>query len=442
MDLRTKIKTIRYYLSWKLMFGKKRRHYKRKFNALLSPETHQANIKKLKNKISKKIKRKKKITVYFIAYEKAQWAHQSIYNAMKNDPLFDPKVFVCTAWEREGIEKNATQNLIEFFTNKNMEVVTNLDKKNLPDVIFTARYDLKNVKFNVDLSDAYKKILFCYFSYPWIVEGEEKRVYDFYYNPDEIKYFWKEFVPDINSYNAAKSNPVKENVILSGHPKTDEIYAAPETCSYWKGENTKKIIYAPHWSIYNSVYAKGCFERYYINFLNYLKNHPEVEIVLKPHPMLRKLISDKKLRKDWNVESCITLEEYDNFINEWKNLPNGNIMDNGDYFSLFKSSDAMILDSLSFTAEYMIVNKPMCWCSRQNNEVKFRYYFNRMGNELLDAIDIAFNWEQIEKFIEKIAQGKDENQEKRQAVIRKHLEINKGHVGEFIKDNIKKDLLG
>lgn len=447
MIAKNKFNEIRYFLTWKFSFGKKRKHYKQKYKNIVQlnflSDVCQKNIEKLKNKLRKKIQKTQKISVYFVAYEKAQWGLGSVFEAMKNDPVFEPKVFVCRAWERENVEANPTQDLIEFFEKQNMEVVLELDENQLPDVIFSARYDFDYIKFNYDIKKLYKKSLLCYFSYPWIVEGQEKRVYDVFYNANEMKFFWKEFMPDINSFESTKNGPTKgKNVILSGHPKGDEIYRVDKKCEHWKNNDTKKIIYAPHWSIYNSIYAKSCFERYYVNFLNYLTEHPEIEIILKPHPMLRKLIYDKDIQKTWNATPNITPEEYEEFINKWCNLPNANIVDDGNYFNLFATSDAMILDSLSFTAEYMLLNKPMCWCSKQDTEEEFRKYFNRMGNDLLNAIEIAFSWEDIVSFIEEtVVKGNDRNDNLRLEMIDKHLSVNKGQVGEFIKNHIKEELI-
>lgn len=47
-------------------------------------------------------------------------------------------------------------------------------------------------------------------------------------------------------------------------------------------------------------------------------------------------------------------EEWEKYINSWKSLKNAYVMEEGDYKDLFLYSDAMILDSISFLAEYLM----------------------------------------------------------------------------------------
>lgn len=432
---------LRLYLLTYITIGAKKQHYKDKYNIFIANQKILKNINKLRKKIKNKIKKGKKIIVYFAAYEKAQWTMSSIYEAMKNDNLFEPKILTLEAFERKSTEKNATNDLIKFFKDKNYDIVIKIDENNIPDILFTARLDLNNIGLKLDLQTIYKKILCCYFPYYWVME--EERVDSYYFSSNNTKYLWKEYVSDIRAFKAALSNPMKgKNVVLSGHPKTDEITNASDKSPYWKQKDSKKIIYAPHWSLYNHEQAKGCFLIYYKEMYNYLKEHPEIEIIIKPHPFLKEFIANKDLQKTWHADLKITIDEYNKFLEKWKNLPNGNIMDDGDYFDLFKSSDAMILDSLSFIAEYGFLCKPMCYLSRAASINALKKGFNSMGKELIDTMDIAYKWQDIVNFIENtVIIGNNNQKVKREQIAKKYLITNAGHVGEFIKNDIKRSLL-
>lgn len=410
-------------------------------NMILSKRP-QKTIEKLRQKISKKIKNGKKIVVYFVAYEKAQWIFQSIYDAMAKDDIFEPRVLCIKAWERENVEKNATEDLIKFFENKKLKIVREFDENNLPDIIFVAYHVFERIGLDIKLYEMYKKVLFCHIPYSWLVERED-RVDESSFNNYNIIYFWKQFVPDNRSYNAAMNNIVNgKNVVLSGYPKTDEILKAPGECSLWKNKDAKKIIWAPHWSLYNSPVAKANFDKYYIQMLDYVEKNPEIQMIIKPHPFLKGFIGNKKMQKEWNADIKITVEEYEEYLEKWKNLPNGNVHNSGDYFDLFKSSDAMILDSLSFMAEYSFLTKPMCFCSREKTLSDLKHDFNSMAKELLDGMHIAYQWNDIVSFIESVVINENNSKQEIQEInAQKHLMVNSGHVGEFIKDNIKSSLI-
>jgi len=53
----------------------------------------------------------------------------------------------------------------------------------------------------------------------------------------------------------------------------------------------------------------------------------------------------------------MTLNEVESYYAEWHNLSNGFVYDEGDYFNIFKSSDALITDCGSFLAEYLPIHQ-------------------------------------------------------------------------------------
>ena len=83
-------------------------------------------------------------------------------------------------------------------------------------------------------------------------------------------------------------------------------------------------------------------------------------------------------------------------------------MDEGMYHNLFMRSDAMILDSVSFLAEYLYVHKPLLMLTRDGQ------YFNDFGKELMKVHYQAAGTdrEAIEAFVADIVL--DENDEKKE----------------------------
>lgn len=387
------------------------------------------------------------IRVYFLAINKAQFVYQSIYDAMEKDPSFEPTILVCPEWVESG--PDADERLRQYFTDKGMRISTQIDSQKLPDVVFFPNLDDRVFKGVIRLKKAYDKILCCSMFYSMGIDNSGS----FYVYQPDFRFTWKQYVPCVFYKELASKHGWRNgrNVVCSGSPKSDTLFGISQDCLFWKDRSHahKRIIWAPHWSVL--VYGKmSNFDRYYRHFFEFAKSHPEIEIVLKPHPLLKPRLTDPAKKNRFRAEDpeyvevdCLPTErEYDEFVRQWCSLPNANYMDSGDYNDLFSSSDTMILDSVSFMAEYLVTEKPMCFCVREPlDQLQDRLGFNEFGKDLQSAMTIAPEWENIERFIADIvSKGDDGLSSKRAEVVKKHLSVNKGHVGEFVALDIKRSL--
>ena len=103
-------------------------------------------------------------------------------------------------------------------------------------------------------------------------------------------------------------------------------------------------------------------------FLDFAKNHPQYEFLIKPHPVLK---------SKCEATGFMTGEEYENYIEQWRELPNVNAYTLGNYYDVFKPSDILITDSSSFLGEYFVSGTPIVLL-----ESKRRMPFNDFGLEL------------------------------------------------------------
>ena len=92
---------------------------------------------------------------------------------------------------------------------------------------------------------------------------------------------------------------------------------------------------------------------------------------MKPHPNLCFAVIEAGLFK--------SEEDYLAYLQEWDSLPNAKVVTGGYYQDVFKTSDAMILDSASFIAEYQYTHKPMLFLTREGET------FNPLGQRILDV---------------------------------------------------------
>lgn len=177
----------------------------------------------------------------------------------------------------------------------------------------------------------------------------------------------------------------------------------------WKAQEKKKkrVIWAPHHTV-----------DYLFNFSNFLvycdemlrlaeKYKDEVQFAFKPHPVLK-----FKLINLWGKEKT---EEY---YHRWESLENGQIAE-GDYMDLFLTSDAMIHDCASFTAEYLYTGKPTLFMVR---DPQVESHWNRFGRMCYDMHYKATCIEDIEHYIENVViAGKDEMKQERDAFVQRYL---------------------
>ena len=129
-------------------------------------------------------------------------------------------------------------------------------------------------------------------------------------------------------------------------------------------------------------------------------------------------------------------EEYEEYLEMWRQLPNAQVIENGMYTDIFESSDAMILDSISFLGEYIYMHKPMLFLTRDRNT------FNDFGKELVRVLykTDGGNLEGIKNFVEKnVIVNEDPMKERREEFFEKYMDYRNQNgmlASEYIKQYI------
>lgn len=183
---------------------------------------------------------------------------------------------------------------------------------------------------------------------------------------------------------------ITKKVIPCGAPKFDAYnmpYTAAMCNAFWKKEKTphsKRIIWAPHWSVAEHLNLSH-FVEYLPFFQDFLKQHPHVEVLLKPHPLLFRTLLQSGIFSERGLQDC---------INTWCSLPNASLYEGGNYIPLFLSSDALIGDSISYLAEYLPTLKPLCFLEKSHVNT-----FNEIGKKLIEAHYVAHSQEDTITFL-------------------------------------------
>ena len=302
-----------------------------------------------------------------------------------------------------------------------------------PDIVFTSAPYLSHdpcMTSNVYLNTNY---LVCFIYYGMSVAN----TYTACYNNRLIATAWKYFLDSRFSYEEILrySQFSGTNAVFLGYPKLDDwkkpliIYRGME-----KFDKEKPlVIYAPHWSINGEELNFSTFHLYHDYFLSLAKTNKNVNFVFKPHPVLN----------DWLEKiGMMCSAEYDAYIHEWESLPNAVFVGAGDYIELFKQSDLLITDCVSFLAEWLPGKKPcICLVNPEIPKEKYLNQFSIMGKQIIETYYQCHNEDEITSLFSEIVFEKyDPKRSMREELVHKFF-INIGTSGKKIAEYIEAELL-
>lgn len=419
-----------------------------KFIDTLSPNEAIQTMKNLFKTNIFRLKRKKRIKVAFVVYSSSEWQCEELYRAMEKDERFVPVIYICGyAHGREQQTFNAFSNTCEFF----------LDSKNnyhvdfggcRKEMLYRNKIDEYDILFYFNSFNSLwpeqnnigrRKInqLIVHIPYGiYLVSKTDVHYNDDYYNRILFKCCWIYFSESILHKMEAKSLQRLEayNVLVSGFPKCDVILENRIKIrpTLWKNvrQETVKIIWAPHFNM--EIGMNGTFYENYQWFFQYAKEHTEISWIVRPHPRMESGVLDKGVFKD--------PEDYKTYLQQWDNLPNARVIQYGDYFDIFATSDAMILDSLSFVSEYQYTGKPLLFLKPESprlmgdyGEKLFAHLYTSRGND----------FKRISEFISMLLRCEDPMKNERKVFFDKYLnykKLNGVSASKFILDTIKSEL--
>lgn len=420
---------------------------KESFKSYKTKEAILQKLYSLKNWLSFKlryIKRNQPVRILFLIHLPSSWdALSSIYEECLKDKMIDPLVVSIPRRQlsqykdfRFGDENYA------FLKDKGIEVINGYDKdknqfidlKTLnPDVVFvqtpycSQRPDIYNIK------DLIKFTKVSYLQYAFIITAGDFEPH--FYSTKFHQKCWKIFAETNyhkSLYKKYGLQNYEKKVIVSGYPKFDryQFPLSEKAQNIWKiskdsNSDIKRIIWCPHWTI-DELFNSSSFLKYHQYFLD-LANSNNIELIIRPHPLLFETLLTKNL---------MSKNDIDAYIDKISKLPNASINSTGDYFELFRTSDALVSDNSSFLAEYLPTNNPIIYThSYENNSVNLNEY----GIELTKYHYIAKNQEDLDALIKRVVIGSDDyNRDLRISNTKKHMAFIEGNSGLFIKSYIKK----
>ena len=347
-------------------------------------------IKKIKNKLS----HGQKVKIVFYVYDETKWKCQPVYDIFERDERFEVQILVTksAAKNSDNPTYQSKEDILKaynFFKCKQLKTELAYDiekskfipfKKFKPDIIFYQHpWYVERTQGPVVCS---KFALTAYIPYyfPMEIDGVDKKI-DYYLRFH--KYVQRYYALDKKIENKLKNKMDNKgvNVKAVGYPNLDYFNNTNQTSDF--------VIYSPHWTIGGLGDDYGTFEWSGLYMLEYAKNHPEINWLFKPHPLLKKALVDTKI---------MTKDEAENYYEEWGNLGLKN--ESGDYLDLFKKSKMMITDSCSFLGEYFLTEKPLILLMSDKSQ------FRSLNHPILRTYYCARNIDDLKYFLE-ILPGND-----------------------------------
>ena len=181
----------------------------------------------------------------------------------------------------------------------------------------------------------------------------------------------------------------------------------------------KYLIYAPHWTVCGNNLRFGTFDWSGNKILEFAKNHPELNWVFRPHPLMYKYIL---------TSGFMTKAEADNYFNEWKNF--AIFSDSGDYMDLFNSSYAMITDCGSFLTEYFVSEKPVI------HLISEKFAPNSLIKKIDETYYTAYNIEELTQHLNEIILKKNDYKKSERTELAQKLNLKNNYCAKRIIEDI------
>lgn len=396
------------------------------------------SLNKMKElELKRKIREGKKARVLFLLDQPSKLSGINVYKNMKESDLFDSFIVLYNNLEEyfktDSVIYNNHKKGLEHLQKKGYKIFDGYDEnfniipleKFKPDIIFTSAPYLDYSHTLLTNTSMNLNYLVCYLPYFFGTVN----AYNYLYNNRWIASCWKHFVSSHDDYIELLkySEYCGSNAVLVGYPKLDDYSKPLEECKIYEKINNGKpiVIYAPHHSVGDNgdFVSYGSFHIYYKYFLDLVKNNTNINFVFKPHPDLSKKIVENGI---------MSINEYQNYINEWDSLPNGLYVSDGDYIDLFRKADLLIQDCCSFIAEWLPTNKPCMYLVRPKINV-----YSTIGRKILNEYYLCHNKVEIDKNFKMLMLDKKDPLRDRRTSMINDIFINIGSSGKKIVEYLE-----
>lgn len=241
--------------------------------------------------------------------------------------------------------------------------------------------------------------------------------------PNFHPWLWRLFVPSPTHQRIAArvvGTHIASRIAVSGSPRLEA----------WRHQlNAEKprvaseplcVVWAPHHSITRRSLRLGTFAWSAPIMLAMASAQPQIRFRLRPHPIL------------WHRLDCEKPGTAQCFRAAWLALPNTEVSEDGDALPVLLSADALITDSASFLAEFMVTGRPILRLTRPDS-----VGLSEFGAALAPGFYACSTPEQLNQIFEQVILKKtDPLQTIRAALATKICTASDDEAGAQIRDEI------
>lgn len=367
------------------------------------------------------LKASKRVKICCVVYVDTTWSCADLYRLLDEDKRFYTGVLVVPVADYE----RSFQRIKAYYVDKGYRLFK-LEEHEWEDsniFIYQNPYAFSTKKVNIEnrkLSELCMMIPYAIFQGDGAdehLEGDENR---------KCRGLWRYYcyTDDSFQYGLRHSSLGSVNMKFSGYPKMDSMYSTVQKKPGWHGDGKWKILFAP-----TLAWKYSVFMDVWKIMLQIAEEEKDISWIFRPHPSLGvSLIHAHQLE---------SIEEYEEYVEQWRQLPNASVEIGGDYADTFKTSDAMIADGNSFLTNYQYVHKPLLFLRGGKN-----YRLTQYGRELYDVLYISDGdyKRDICRFVKEVVRdGNDVLKENRDQFFNKNLDYKKRN-GMLASEFIYKDL--
>lgn len=381
-------------------------------------------------RIRKKYAKSNKVNVLFLCFFTEHWMSlDSIYQALATDERFSTQIVTLPRTTLKSLDKyEYARDNFQSISNMSYKVMSGYDWKKhkwldvkmlKPDIIFL-NSPWENIPQRYKISELSKYALCVYLPYGFFLADIPRLQFDLPFH----KYLWKFFLQTKLHLKIAEKyhSDDPDRCVTLGYPKFDQ-YQRKET-DPWKlprNNNIKRIIWAPHWTLSGEyTHANSMFMELKDFIYDLVKSNQNIELMIKPHPGLWDNLVHLKLMKQSEIEQT---------KKKFSKLNNCHIYEGSNYIPYFKSSDGLILDSLSFIVEYLPTGKPIVFTGSDET-----HQFNSIGKEIFSSLYQTTDISYLKTLISKVIINEQDTKKKLRDEAFRSLGVNiNQNVGQKIK---------
>lgn len=391
---------------------------------------------KLRDMIQKtavsRLKKQPVIKVGFMIHDSTVWIGDRLYQLLEESERFEPYIYCLRRIIQADVLADEYQRLVDYFKNKGLRTVdagaNGGEDAPVPDVCIWLTPWVYDFDKPFKMKELPLSTLYTYIPYGYDnVETKDGSYKGCYYDMGLHNVCWKHFANDkVTVDEAPKHSYANTNSVYTGYPKMDNFFS---TKRHERMDGKKLVIYAPHHTVLDDDLLHFSTFEYNNRFMLELANKysDRVAWVFKPHPLLKVKAEAKGIFRN--------AQEWNAYLDEWRSIPDAEVVEEGMYTQLFIDSDAMIFDSASFMSEYYFADRPALFLTRPGQ------YFTALGAGAKNAHYNADgkDFKAIEDFLRDVVLGgNDTKKEERHRFFEENLDYRQN--GCLAADNIFNEL--